>query len=115
MSTRRSSASVSKGQSVALQVPAYPGETFTGTVTAIAPGSRPENAHRERAHRAARRPAGRLRPGMLAQVSIVTGNQTNALLVPREAILGTPVPNGQATVVTLDGSRAQRRRCGSGW
>jgi multidrug efflux pump subunit AcrA (membrane-fusion protein) len=46
---------------------------------------------------------------MLAQVSIVTGAQSNALLVPREAILGTPTPNGQATVVTLDAGRAERK------
>jgi len=53
--------------------------------------------------------SGKLRPGMLAQVSIVTGAQSNALLVPREAVLGTPVPNGQATVVTLDGGHAERK------
>ena len=35
--------------------------------------------------------------GMLAQVSIITGAQSNALLVPREAILGTPTPNGQVS------------------
>jgi HlyD family secretion protein len=46
---------------------------------------------------------------MLAQVSIVTGAQSNALLVPREALLGTPTPNGLATVVTLDGGRAERK------
>ena len=46
---------------------------------------------------------------MLAQVSIVTGAQSNALLVPREAVLGTPAANGQATVVTLDGGRAERK------
>ena len=50
----------------------------------------------------------KLRPGMLAQVSIITGMQSNALLVPREAVLGTPLANTQAMVVTLDGNRAQR-------
>ena len=44
-----------------------------------------------------------------SSVSIVTGAQSNALLVPREAVLGTPIPNGQATVVTLDGGRAERK------
>jgi multidrug efflux pump subunit AcrA (membrane-fusion protein) len=53
--------------------------------------------------------SGRLRPGMLAQVSIITGAQPNALLVPREAVLGSPSPNGQAAVVTLDNGRAARR------
>jgi len=99
---------VSKGESVALQVPAYPGETFTGTVAAIAPGvdlkTRTTSVRIE-----PKDDGGRLRPGMLAQVSIITGAERNALLVPREAVLGSPTPNGQATVVTLDGARAERR------
>ena len=99
--------SVSQGQSVDLQVPAYPGQMFGGTVTAVAPAVdtktrtasvriRPKND------------SGKLRPGMLAQVSIITATDTNALLVPREAIVGTPAANAAATVVTLDGGRAQR-------
>jgi RND family efflux transporter MFP subunit len=98
---------VSKGQSVALQVPAYPGETFAGTVTAIAPGvdlkTRSASVRIE-----PNDAAGKLRPGMLADVSIITGADTNALLVPREAVLGSPTANSQATVVTLDGGRAER-------
>jgi RND family efflux transporter MFP subunit len=98
---------VAKGQSVALQVPSYPGETFTGTVAAIAPGvdlkTRTTSVRIE-----PKDDGGRLRPGMLAQVSIITGTQANALLVPREAVLGSPTPNGQATIVTLDGGRAKR-------
>jgi HlyD family secretion protein len=99
---------VSKGQTVALQVPAYPGESFAGTVTAIAPGV--DTKTRTTSVRIQPKDdIGRLRTGMLAQVSIITGAQTNALLVPREAVLGAPTPNGQATVVTLDGGRAERK------
>ena len=50
----------------------------------------------------------KLKPGMMAQVSIITGTQADALLVPREAVSGSPTPNGQASVVVLDGGRAQR-------
>src|SRR5262249_46038140 len=53
--------------------------------------------------------AGRLRPGMLANVSIVTGSQPNAIVVPREAVVGSPVSNGQATIVTIDGGRVERK------
>jgi multidrug efflux pump subunit AcrA (membrane-fusion protein) len=53
--------------------------------------------------------SGKLKPGMLAQVSVITGTESNALLVPREAILGSPNPNGQATIVALDGGRAERK------
>jgi multidrug efflux pump subunit AcrA (membrane-fusion protein) len=52
--------------------------------------------------------AGKLKPGMLAQVSIITATQSDALLVPREAVVGTPSPNSTATLVTLDNGRAQR-------
>jgi multidrug efflux pump subunit AcrA (membrane-fusion protein) len=45
---------------------------------------------------------------MLAQVGIITATQSDALLVPREAVVGTPATNNQATVVVLDGGRAQR-------
>lgn len=99
---------ISKGQAVALQVPAYPGESFTGVVTAIAPGV-DQKTRATSVRIQPRDDGGRLRTGMLAQVSIVTGEQTNALLMPREAVLGSPIPNGQATVVTLDGGRAMRK------
>jgi RND family efflux transporter MFP subunit len=98
---------ISKGQTVQLQVPAYPGETFAGSVTAIAPGI-DQKTRTASVRIQPQDDAARLRPGMLAQVSIITGNKSDTLLVPREAVLGTPVPNGQATVVTLDGNRAAR-------
>ena len=99
---------VSKGQSVSLQVPAYPGETFTGIVSAMSPGV-DQKSRTASVRIQPQDDTGRLRPGMLAQVSIVTGVQPNALLVPREAVLGSPLPNGQATLVTLDGGRAERK------
>jgi RND family efflux transporter MFP subunit len=96
-----------QGQSVTLTVPAYPGETFGGTVTAIAPGI--DQKSRTASVRIQPNDDNRkLRPGMLAQVSIATGAQANVLVVPREAILGSPTPNGSATVVTLDGNEATR-------
>jgi len=99
--------SVSQGQSVALQVPAYPSETFAGTVSAIAPAI-DQKSRTASVRIQPKDDAGKLRPGMLAQVSIITATQPDALLVPREAIIGTPVPNGQATVITLDDGRALR-------
>jgi RND family efflux transporter MFP subunit len=98
---------VSKGQSVSLQVPAYPGEAFAGSISAVSPGV-DQKSRTASVRIQPRDDAGKLRPGMLAQVSIVTGTQPNALLVPREAVLGTPLPNGPATLVTLDGGRAER-------
>jgi RND family efflux transporter MFP subunit len=96
---------VSQGQSVSMQVPAYPDQTFTGTVTTIAPGV----DQKTRTATVLIQPqddSGQLKPGMMAQVSIITGSQSNVLLVPTQAVLGTPAPNSAATVVTLDGNVA---------
>jgi HlyD family secretion protein len=99
--------SVSKGQSVSVQVPAYPDQTFTGKVSTIAPGV-DQKTRTASVRIQPQDDGGKLKPGMLAQVSIITAAQTNALLIPRDAIVGTPAPNTQATVVTIDGGRAQR-------
>ena len=53
-------------------------------------------------------PTGKLRPGMLATVGIVTASKSDALLIPRDAVVGTPTPNAAATVVALSDQRAQR-------
>jgi len=96
-----------KGQSVSLTVPAFPGQTFSGTVSNVAPGVDPKT--RTSVVRVQPQDdAGKLKPGMLASVSIVTATQSDALLVPREAVLGTPAANGTATLITLDGGHAQR-------
>jgi HlyD family secretion protein len=98
---------ISKGQSVSLQVPAYPDQLFSGTVSAVAPGV-DQKSRTASVRIQPQDDTAKLKPGMLAQVSIVTAAQSNALVVPREAIIGTPAPNTQATVVILDGGRAQR-------
>jgi membrane fusion protein, multidrug efflux system len=99
--------SVSQGQAVSLQVPAYPDKSFSGTVSTVAPGV----DQKSRTAAVKVKPeddASQLKPGMLAQVSITTAMQSDALLVPREAVIGTPTANGSATVVVVDGGRAQR-------
>jgi membrane fusion protein (multidrug efflux system) len=90
-----------------MQVPAYPDQTFTGTVATVAPGVDPKT----RTATVLIQPqddSGKLKPGMLAQVGIIIGAQSDALLVPTQAVLGTPSPNSPATVVTLDGNVAHR-------
>jgi RND family efflux transporter MFP subunit len=99
--------SVSKGQTVSIQVPAYPGQTFNGTVTTVAPGV-DQKTRTTSVRIQPQDDAGKLKPGMLAQVGIITATQSDALLVPRDAVVGTPAPNSTATVVTVDGGTAQR-------
>ncbi len=98
---------VSKGQNVSLQVPAYPDQLFRGTVTTIAPAV-DQKTRTATVRVQPQDDAGKLKPGMLAQVSIITATQSDALLVPRDAVLGTPATNGSATLVALDGGKAQR-------
>jgi RND family efflux transporter MFP subunit len=88
-------------------VPAYPDETFTGSIAAIAPAV-DQKTRSASVRIAPQDPAGKLRPGMLATVSIVTGTKSDALLIPREAVVGTPTPNAAATVVAVSDQRAQR-------
>lgn len=98
---------ISQGQQVSLQVPAYPDQTFTGKVNVVAPGV-DQKTRTASVRIQPQDDAGRLKPGMLAQVSIITATQHDALLVPREAVVGTPNPNASATLITLDGGHAQR-------
>src|SRR5262249_37584903 len=58
--------------------------------------------------------AGHLRPGMLAQVSITTAVRENTLVVPREAIAGTPTPGTRAIVVSVAGDPVSRIPVGVG-
>jgi Cu(I)/Ag(I) efflux system membrane fusion protein len=94
-------AQVRVGETVRARLAAYPGETFTGQVTAILPqtetASRTLTARIELANR-----GGRLRPGMFATVEF-GGQSRPALQVPSEAVIQT----GRRALVMLakDGGR----------
>jgi len=80
-------AQVRPGEAVAATFAAYPGETFTGRVSALLPqtdtASRTLSVRVELANR-----GGRLRPGMFASVRF-GGQARSALLVPSEAVIRT--------------------------
>ncbi|MEK0085434.1 efflux RND transporter periplasmic adaptor subunit [Benzoatithermus flavus] len=76
---------VAPGQKIVLAIDAYPGESFTGTVTAIDPLI--DKAGRSILIRAEiRNDAGKLRPGLFARVSLTLAERENALFVPEQAI-----------------------------
>lgn len=89
------------GQTATATLPAYPGEAFTGQVTAILPqtesASRTLTARIDLPNR-----GGRLRPGMFATVEF-GGQDRPALLIPSEAVIRT----GKRTLVMVakDGGR----------
>ena len=96
---------VSVGQKLNLDVDAYPGEVFTGTVYAIDPSlsldtrsiglrARMSNDH------------GRLRPGLFARVRLVISKKSDALLVPEQAVF--PQGNALFAYVIEDGKAALR-------
>ena len=83
------------GQSVEVALAAFPGERFTGRLTALLPelvgDSRTITARIEMANR-----GGRLRPGMFGRITF-GGGSTSALLVPTEAVIRT----GERDIVML--------------
>lgn len=88
---------VRPGMRVTASLPAFPGETFAGTVSAILPqadaASRTLTVRIELPNRGAR-----LRPGMFASVAL-NQNSRAALLVPSEAVIRT----GKRTLVMVAG------------
>lgn len=97
--------SIAVGQTLNLEVDAYPGQIFPGTVYAIDPRLAEET--RSIGVRA-RVPndKGLLRPGLFARVRLVVAERPNALLVPEQAI----VPQGDKLFVYVieDGKAAIR-------
>src|SRR5262249_8998305 len=79
----------------------YPGQTFHGTVTAIAPAvdqrSRTVHVVVDPSD-----PNNELLSGMLASVNIVTAQDQSALLLPRSAVSGAASPGTQTTVVAIE-------------
>jgi Cu(I)/Ag(I) efflux system membrane fusion protein len=83
------------GQSVTADLTAFPGETFTGRVSAILPTAQAES--RTLSVRVdLPNSGGRLRPGMFASVHL-NGASTSALFVPSEALIRT----GKRTIVMV--------------
>lgn len=82
----RDIAKIRIGQDTSLMVPAYPGETFAGTISYISDLVKAET--RTIAVRTeVQNPQQRLKPGMFADVTFFLGDRTNALALPEIAIL----------------------------
>lgn len=76
------------GGRVTASLPAYPGEIFSGRIESVLPAA--DAATRTIEVRIAlANPAGRLRPGMSAEVRIEQANAQAALIVPMESVIRT--------------------------
>ena len=96
-------AQVRVGQPARAELAAFPGDAFTGRVTAILPTAQTESRTLQIRVELANR-NGRLRPGMFATVHL-GGEARPALLVPSEAVIRTGKRN--LVMVALDGGRFQ--------
>ena len=86
------------GQTARAELAAFPGETFTGRVTAILPTTQPDSRTLTVRIELSNR-GGRLRPGMFATVHI-GGGAHPALFVPSEAVIRT----GKRAIVMAAGA-----------
>ncbi len=97
---------VKVGQEATFSVLAYPGETFKGKVVRIAdvvePASRILEARIE-----VDNPDGRLKPGMFADLSIITTVLENALVIPDRAL--ETDGEGQIVFVSLGENKFEKR------
>lgn len=95
---------VSPGQNVSVLVDIYSGESFTGTVRAISP-SVDARTRTVAARVDVQDPRNKLKSGLHAQVAIAGARRSGALLLPREAVLGTT----DTSVMTVVDGRARRQ------
>ena len=105
---------VKVGQSVKVEVQAYPGNIFEGTVTAINPGIDP-GTRSIRLRATLDNPDHLLRPGMFAEVRTVLPASTGILTLPRTAITYNPYGASVFIILEKEGAQVvQRRRVKTG-
>jgi Cu(I)/Ag(I) efflux system membrane fusion protein len=80
--------SIVVGQTVEARLPAFPGTVLNGTVSAILPETNPDS-RTIRVRVELPNPAGRLRPGLTAQVRLSRSTEQSVLWVPSEALIRT--------------------------
>ena len=77
---------VASGQQVTATVDAFPGEMFTGHISAVNPAISAESRSFS-VEAKVRNPKARLKPGMFAVARIEQGKTARAVLVPRQAVI----------------------------
>ncbi len=98
-------AAVNAGQTVTVSVGAYPGESFSGIVSAISPQI-DVAGHNVVLRATLPNPDLKLRPGLFARVSVTLNVNPDALLVPEEAIW--PIGNDKTVFVIAEGKAVQK-------
>lgn len=96
---------VRAGTPAEVQVDAFPGEQFTGTVGRVAPVFDPQTRTAQMEIEVPN-PTGRLKPGMYARVTLRVAEKADALTVPRNAVIDR---GGARIVFVADGTTARQR------
>ena len=105
--TEKDYADLRTGQAVEVDTDAYPGVTFQGRVSRVAPVFRVES-RQARVELSVDNPGGRLKPGMFVRAHTVLDRVENAKAVPRDALAQR---DGQTVVFVLteDGTHVAQR------
>lgn len=110
----RDFAALSAGQTVMIEVQAYPGQRFEGRIEALNPGIDP-GTRSVKIRAIIENPDARLRPGMFAQVSTVLPKRQGLLTLPQTAITYNPYGDAVFVVENDDGRlQVQRRQIKTG-
>ena len=96
---------VAEGQSIEVQLAAYPGERFHGTVYFVDPRVSTETRTVLVKARLPN-PDGRMRPGMFANLDLVLRTREQAVVIPESALL---LEGSQASVFVVTDGKAQPR------
>lgn len=104
-------ARIQSGLPVKIQVDALPGRAFQGAVSKIFPVAS-ATARSFTIRIAIRNEGRRLRPQMFARGQVVLATHTNAVLIPREALLDLQGTNGRVFVAVGDKAEERKVRLG---
>jgi membrane fusion protein, multidrug efflux system len=99
---------VARGHSVTATVDAFPGETFTGQISAVNPSISAESRS-FMVEAKVRNPKARLKPGMFAVARIDQGKTSRSVVVPRQAVI-EDVNTNSYRVYVVDEKNAARMR-----
>lgn len=89
---------IKTGQTVSLNVAAYPATAFSGEIYAISPVV-DSRSHNIKIKARVNNESGQLRPGLFSKISILLGSEADALFVPEESIIPK---NGAFLVMRMD-------------
>ena len=94
------------GQPVAVSVDAYPGDTFTGRITAVAPKT-DVAGHSLEVRAILPNKELKLRPGLFVRIDVSLGVKPDAIMIPEQAIW--PLGQDKVVYVVQDGKAFQRK------